>query len=204
MIEEVRYDLDFDTKIISTQLNFQKDLGTFHSEPMDFDELGSIYLEDSGERDSLHLKIAIPTSVRSRNWPTELFKSETLNIKLPKSLKNIALKSWKISNAQGDLHYLYSENNRLVVGALWQDDIFKLLPKNSWGLQTLSESGNPKTLSAYLFGPTKTQKGGILILSDFGEAAFDVQTLQASTSPYAVPRNLLERMRESFLAFRFR
>ncbi len=208
MIDEVRYDLDFDTQSISTRIEFQRDLGTFHSEPVSFDELGSIFLKDGGERDSLYLKIAIPTSVRARNWPSDMFNRQNLNVKLPKELKNVPLKSWKIANTQGELHYIYSENSRLVVGTLWQDAIFDLIPKNSWGVQTLSVAGNPKVATAYLFGPTKTQRGGILILNDFGESAFDarevtrlkrLKEIAINKNFFPIPKSWLYETRAAFL-----
>jgi len=207
MIEEVRYDLDFDTHTISTQLKFLRDLGSFHSEAVNFEELGSIHLKDGGEKDSLDLKIAIPTSVRSRNWPAQVFRIADLNLKAPKALKDVSLKSWRVTNAQGELHYLYSESSRLVVGMLWQDDVFNLVPKNVWGLQTMASAGNPKTITAYLFGPSNTQRGGLLILSDFGESAFDVrprigllEMQKNSNLEYlSIPKRFLYKTREAFL-----
>lgn len=211
MIDEVRYDLEFDTRSLSTQINFQRDLGVFSSDPVVFDQLGSIHLADAGEKDSLNLKIAIPTAVRAQNWPTEDFVMDDLVFQLPKAMKAASLKSWRISNDQGELHYLYSANHRLVVGMLWRDRLFSPIPKNSWSVQTLSQAGDPKVISAYLFGPTKSKFGGVLILSDFGEAAFDSFVSESSKSKKVLlasedfpfgSKALLKNIREAFLKFK--
>lgn len=175
--DQVRFRVQFAEETVQIAFDLKPEYELKASNEIEYDILGSLIITAATPETPTVIasKISANPQTLALPWPSLEMNRLPNGSRLPASVRKGPLLHWQKNDGPISISLMYQASPDLVTGGAILSDQFKDVPKNFVATQKFKAPNGDVIATISLLGPTKTSKGGILFLGNFGINPFEAE-----------------------------